>query len=508
MKKLYIVIIAAISVLGVMSAQGEPDDSDHSATIDTLRISLDDCLQLALGKGPAVQSARFDSAAAAGRWRTIRGERYPQLSLSGDLPRWSEQTDNTLRYDPNTGSDTYRRTPSGSQMWQTGIDIGQELPWGATISYSTRFNRMRYFTELSDTTIDFVEYGLNHGIVFDQPLLAGNPVGRKRKIGEINWKNSLIDYELQRRSIRYRTTQAFFRLVLSYGQLDIDRQDLEQGRQSAALAERKYNAGLIPEVELLQIQIDVARRENEYRQSSASLEASMDQLRLELGLPFNKPIFPTYETPEDPVRDAIGRPDDPVRPNDLIYGERLEQIKGRNNLDRQEMETRTSLWLERIQASLEVYYELDTYRERLEDLDQSGDRNVGVTLRIDLPLYDFGSTRGRTEALRASLAASKVDLKMQQAQLISEMRDVLRSIELAAEQIRIADAGLELSRRSYEITTRRFESGLISSRDLLDAQIELTRTRREALSARIDYELALANLQRIAPPSDLEYIRN
>ncbi len=466
--------------------------SINAYSADTLKVTLNECLTLAFDQGPSAQSAMWDSLAAAGRWKTARGSKYPQITANGMLPRLAERTDYDLRYDPDIGGESYTRTLTGTQSWQGGIDIAQELPWGTTLTFSSELYRLRYYTEseLSDTTIEFIEYSLMRSLVLDQPLLAGNPVGRSRKINEISHKTSLLDHEITRRNIRYQTMQSFFGLVESYGELDISHQDLMRGRQSDTLAQRKYKAGLIPEVEMLQIQVDVARRENSYRQTEASLESDMDRLRLMLGLPFDVVVMPSFDMNEITISSTE---------NIVASGKRPELIRDELNLDRDEMETRASVLSERINASLQVYYEIDTRRDKLDDVGDSGDRNLGVTVSVSFPIFGFGTTQGRIDQIRASLARQKVDLIAHQAELASEMRSSLRNIELAGERIQIADAALELMDRSYNITVQRFESGLISSRTWLDAQIELTRTRREVLSARIDYELALANLERISP---------
>lgn len=459
---------------------------------DTLKITLNECLQLAFAKGPTARSAHFDSLAAEGRWRAARASKYPQLSASGMLPRWQERNDYDLRYDSDVDGEVYVRTPSGTQYWQGGLNLDQELPWGTTLRFSTELYRLRYFTELPDTTIDFVEFSLNRSIVLDQPLFEGNPVGRANTINAIEHQSNLIEYEIGRRNIRYQAMQAFFRLVSAYGELEIVEQDLIRGRQSDTLAQRKYKAGLIPEVDMLQIQVDVARRENGYRQSIASLEGTMDQLRLEIGVGFDQPIYPLFDMSEIAVRPSLK----PVKD-----GKSLELVREELSLDQRDMETRASILSERIKASLQMFYEIDSRRDQFDKVTESGDRNLGVTLNISFPIFGFGTTKGNIEQLRASLERAKINLRAREASLASELREALRRVELAAEKIKIADAALELMQRSHDITMNRFGSGLINSRQLLDAQVELTRTKKEALSTRIEYELALANLERISPIS-------
>jgi len=406
------------------------------------------------------------------------------------MPSISEATDYNITYDRETGREVYKKVSSDDKRWYGLLEIDQTLPWGANLSISSSLCRSTWFNDRLVFGEDTTEYFMRRRASLTQPLLAGNPVGRKYKTGKLAWKSSLIDHELKLRHIRYRATQLFFDLVSATWMLDISAQDLEQGQTSEELARRKLQAGLVPEVELLQIQVDVARREGNYREAEGSVEAAADRLRAELGLPFDQPVAVSW-SPRELTRSGEFHGD--------ISGERPELTKERYSLHQQELETKAAALSERIRASLQLFYELDNRNNDLDLLDEPGDRNTGIVLHFEVPIFGFGSTRGRIERLRADLARTRIELASREAELVVELREALRTIKRAEEKIRIAEAALELSLKSYDITEERFESGLVDSRALIDAQLDLTRTRTELLNSRIDYELALANLERIAP---------
>jgi outer membrane protein TolC len=286
---------------------------------------------------------------------------------------------------------------------------------------------------------------------------------------------------MARRGIRYNITQAFFELVSASGALAIAQQDLDQGRASEELSSRKLKAGMIPEVELLQIQVDLARREGGYRSTLSSLETARDRLRNQLGLPLDQPIEPLWEPGA-----AM-----PVMPAGVdTAGETLDLKRQRLNLSRVELENRASRWQERVQATLQLYYEEDVRRRLTQDLDERGDRNRGVTVSLDLPLFGFGTTSGKVQELKARLRQARVEYTQSKAESSAELRQAVRQVELALDRIKIADAALELSQRSYEITTGRFDSGLVDARELLEAQIRSLEEELCQPENYLDYEKA------------------
>lgn len=457
---------------------------------DTLHLSLDDCIKIALGKSPSVQTARWDSLASAGEHLSVRAERYPQLRLYGDVPSLSERVDYDIITD-TSGSDIYSRVSFGDRRWQSRVELEQALPWGATMYLSTMFYKSVLYNSRVDAGREISEYSLMRSISINQPILAGNPIGRKQKISNLNWRRALIGHEMTMRQIRFRATRLFFELVSATEALEIAQHDLDQGRTTEDLAKRKLQAGLIPEVELLQIQVDLARREASYRGAIDAVEAATDRLLAELGLPLDQCVE-TYWSPGDVSADDVGEVDS--------SGERLELISEKLNLERQELNTRAAILRERINASIELFYELDIRHDEVDLFSRPAERNIGAVLHFEFPLFGFGSTKGKIEQLRADQARTRIDYAIREVELVIESREALRMVERAAERIKIADAALDLSQRSYEISAERFEAGQIDSRQLLDSQLDLTRTSSELLSARIDYELALANLERIALP--------
>ncbi|MDP8241159.1 MAG: TolC family protein [Candidatus Hatepunaea meridiana] len=457
---------------------------------DTLNLTLDDCFRLALRDSPAMQKTRLDSLASAGDWLSVRAKRFPQFKLSGETPSLNEAVDYSIVYNPDNERNEFSRVSSGDQRWQSRIEIDKTLPWGATFNISTGLYKSTWYNDRIGSGEDTTEYSFRRRFSLSQPLLAGNPVGREYKIGKIAWQNSLINYELEHRQIRYRTRQLFFNLVSASSALDISSRDLEQGKSAGELASRKLQAGLIPEVELLQIQVDLARREGNYRQSEGRVEAAADRLKNELGLPLDLYINTHWSAP-------VVYQDFPDTFN--TSGERLELTSEKLNLERIKLDNRAAVLYERIRASLELYYDMETRHNELDLLDKPNDRNYGAVLHFDLPLFGFGFTRGRIEKYRANLARAQINYSIREAEFVIELREVIRTVKRTAERITIAEAALKLSEKSYDITTERFANGVINSRQLLDSQLDLTQTRTDLLNARIDYEMALANLERIAP---------
>jgi outer membrane protein TolC len=71
-----------------------------------------------------------------------------------------------------------------------------------------------------------------------------------------------------------------------------------------------------------------------------------------------------------------------------------------------------------------------------------------------------------------------------------------RDLQRAEENIETQTANVQLATESLSLATANFGLGLTSQLELLQARLDLTRAQTAELSARFDYNAALARLQR------------
>lgn len=463
---------------------------------DTLKLTLDECYRLAQEKGLGVERLRWQVRALEADYQASRRGQYPQLSLRLDAPSWWEALDERVVYDPVLDRQVFYQIPSGERRYQSELSLQNALPWGAQLELSSRLYRRHWYWNRDEDRLELNEYSLLNRISLYQPLLEGNPVGRERTLARLRYLAGRVGYEEQWRDYRYRLASLFYRLVSAQKELDIARDDFQVGHQSLELAERKLKAGLIPEVELLQIKVDLARREVALRSAQSELLSAREELVSELGLEGKDVVIEPIFEEEDTLLQTL--------PEDAIPQEDLGVLRQRLELRQRALASRAEVISERIKAWLRVSFEADARRKTLDSLDLPTSRNRGLFLHIELPLFGFGATNAKIEGMRAQLRQTELDYQMALQRSGLQRKEALRRLARARDRWSIALAALQVSQKSLEITQKRYESGLVSARELLDAQLDHTRTRRDLLAAKVEYDLARINLDRWAPlPKDL-----
>ena len=291
-------------------------------------------------------------------------------------------------------------------------------------------------------------------------------------------------------SLEARTTNAFYDLVQGVRQLDIQKQRLQQSTAALDLAKRKFEIGLIAEVQALRLEVEKLRAEAAYAQAATSIESQRDALRQMLGMEMSAPLeimtdvdytlFPVDEVTA--VAFALSRRTD------------MEEAQIRNRIEELDLE----LTKKRVGPSAVLNASV-SLRGRGEDVGEIGstfERNL-VSARIDvqLPLLDGGDQRGVLRQAEIGLERSRISEEQIRQQVIREVRQAVRSVQEAERQIGLREAAQDVAERTFEVENSRFELGLADSQQLLDAQTDLTQARTDALNAIISYQRALQDLR-------------
>jgi outer membrane protein TolC len=444
---------------------------------DTLRLTLADALRMAMTQGGEAQALREDSISRASSWKASRNLWLPELTVTATPAQISRDW---------TPQGTYSR----DNQFGT-LRLSQDLLFGGTLELWESLGRYESSVDRPPINSSNKYHSGRRGIEYNQPLLSGNPSGRSREKARLDFAIGQLDHLTAIREHEYQVTSSFYSLVSAIASLNISREDLASGRESAELAERKLRAGFIPEVELLQIQVDLARRESTVRDAEGAVESAMDDFRLDLGVEANLYIEPLIAAEDDSL---------PSPPSPPKLEDRPDARRQKMNLRQRELSLKDAVYGARVDLELQAGYSssglFNDFQRSISGVEQE-ERHIALSLWA--PLFDFGATSGKIEASKAGYRAARINHSLAMERLAADQREAFRRLNRAFDRIGIASKALGLSEKSFKITEERFGNGLVNSRELLDAQLDLTRTRNESVRARIDYHLALASIKRFLP---------
>ena len=350
----------------------------------------------------------------------------------------------------------------------------------------------------SNRRADFLDYSGATRLFYERDLLGQPSEEIALKRAEHSLQSARLNFDRQRLQLEGQVIDDYYDLVQSVRELEIEEQRLAQSRANLELAQRKFEVGLIAEVEALRLQVEMLQAEATYDQAQTNIESSHDILRETLGLDVWAPLEIDTEVqyeilPIDAQRALeIGL----ARRTDMKRTEIFEEIR---ELDLEDTRRRNG-----INATFGANVSMRGHGSEIGDVSDNFERNLwGVNLQITLPLIDSGQRRATVSQARIALEQSRLTREQQRRRIIQQIRDATRRVHEAERQIDLRQATLQFAQRTYDVEQSRFELGLADSQQLLLAQGNLTQAQINALGAVIGYQRQLKNA-RLATMAELK----
>ncbi|MEG5063424.1 TolC family protein [Microcoleus sp. B3-A4] len=302
-----------------------------------------------------------------------------------------------------------------------------------------------------------------------------------------------LDVERQAEELRFDTAEAYYNLQNADGQVAIRQASVRNAEQSLRDAEALERAGVGTRFAVLQAQANLA---NEQQQLSvARRDQRVAQRRLAEILNVSQSA---NLTAADPVEEAgVWR---------LSLEESIVQaFRNRPELEQQLVQRDISKQQRRaIQAGrlpqLSVGGSYNVLGQDPDDPDPFAARGWadGYSIRASLTwsIFDGGAANARVRQRDADITIAESRFDQLRNQVRREVEQAYFGLESSFENIETSEAGVLQSREALRLARLRFQAGVGTQTDVIQAETDLTRAERNRLSAIITYNLGLSSLQR------------
>jgi outer membrane protein len=480
---------AMLTLLPAISANAQNEHPQFNEP-DTLEIDLYRSIAIALGDSPDAYFQQNNVDQSYISFRSTALDMFaPRIDMDLLAPSLQQALSEQLVFDPDQGQTVRQWVESENERLQGQLSIDQPLPTGGNFQLESTFYRRFYTSDITGDEND-EEYSSSYRASFTQELLRGNLRRYAREQAEIAYERQLINSRQSQRQLVFNVLQAYYDLLAQWRQLEISRADLEANRETANLAQRKYEAGLIPEVEAMQLEVEAARVEMELLSAEANYEGQLDSYRDLVGISLIQPIRvvgdPGFDAIEVSLDDAI----------ELALEHRQELRLATLSVEQAELGLKNARRPWGIGGQITAFYNLDLRTDVFESSVSSEYNdyavNRGFAFNVNIPL--FGGGRKNLDVQSAVLTLRRAEYEASQAEqdVILDVRSAVRSLNESRRRYEISLASLEIVDKSFDISRQRFVNGQITAREWIDAQISINQSRISASRALMDHNVALA----------------
>ena len=454
-------------------------------------LSLQECIDLAMQNN--LQHQINQQTLASNRVQ-LEGARAPfTFNMFADVtaPSFTELRDTQ----ENIALQTRVREENTDISYSGDLFMVQRLRYLGQFRLTTTALRRNFSSNRRE---DFLDYSGSTRLAYERDLLAQPREEIALKRAEHSLQGARLNFDRQRLQLEGQVIDDYYGLVQSVRELEIEEQRLAQSRANLELAQRKFEVGLIAEVEALRLRVEMLQAEATYDQAQTNIESRRDILRETLGLDVWAPLEIDTEVQYEIY------PIDAQRALEIGLERRTDMKRAEISEEIRELELEDTRRRNGINATFGANVGMQGRGSEISAVSDNFERNRwGVDLQITLPLIDSGQRQANVSQARIALEQSRLGREQQRRLIIQQIRDATRRVHEAERQIDLRQAALEFAQRTYDVEQSRFELGLADSQQLLQAQGNLTQAQINALGAVIGYQRQLKNA-RLATMAELK----
>ncbi|MGB2908035.1 MAG: TolC family protein [Candidatus Aminicenantaceae bacterium] len=475
----------------------------------SMKLSLQECLAKAMRNnlGVAVQMLTPELGEAA---VAQANEKFlPSVTL--DFGRQSTQNASSNFLDAADVATNNYNIYSGT--------FNQQIPGGGNLSM--RLNASRYDTNRTGQTVN-PRYNSELRFSFTQPLLKNFGLKTSKReiiVAKTRLNQSEKDLERSLQQTVYNVEQAYWNLVYAMENYEVTEQSLKYAQDLLERNQRSVEVGTMAPIEIISAEAEVARLEASMLVAEAQIRNEEDRLKQILNLRAEDPqadlirIEPT-DVPEERLSEVSldealntalqNRPD--LASTRLGIQNSEFDVRYQKNQLLPNLSFDASYWSPGLSGTQLILNPDDPFGPALAQIpggitDSFKDvfgftyKNWAMGLTLDIPFNAIFSRAALAQA-QINLDSALLQLKEQELQIYTDIKIAVRNVETAYKTIQALKIARQLSERQLEAVTEKLKVGLSTNFEVLQYQRDLSSAQASELNAVIQYNMALAALER------------
>lgn len=456
---------------------------------DPLPISPTDALEMAAMNSRAFQNEKDKLFIAA-----------LQLDLEQDAFRSQFNTTMTAALDDDQASSTRGTYTSNentlTRTFRNGIEWTSQL--ALDLSRILTGTTASSFGILLDSSISI-------------PLLRGSGrdiIAEPLRQAERDLQYAVMQFERYKRQFAYDILSSYLAVLQSQREITNARSNYESLTQSRQRARKLSDAGRLPEFQADQTVQDELRARSRWINTRERHASQLDELKIKLGLPTDARITLDDQILDQLVTEFTGT--NATNHAATIPEQQAVQLALDRRLDlqiaamqKEDAERKIAVAVDALRAELTLFGQVATGERRSSTAAATqADAELGfdqlrsnLLLTLDLPF----NRRAERIAYRQSLLnhqAAIRDFQAREDSIKQEIRNAIRALEQARENLKIQTQAVELAEKRVRSTDLFLEAGRAEIRDSLDAREALINARNALAAAAIRQRLATLQFKR------------
>lgn len=416
---------------------------------DTLRISRNECISIALQDNPTIRVADLEVKRMDYSKKEVLAAVFPSIDFSGTYSRTIELQTMSM----NMGGQ--------SQQFKVGTDNNWNFGFSAAMPLINP--QLWKSIQMSDTQI--------------LSMLESARASRLDLVNNIN--------------------KSYYALLLAIASRDVVKQNYEIARVNHQIYEGQYQQGMASEYDVLRSKVQVSNLEPELLQADISIRQCSLTLKMLMGIDHEVEIMPDI-TLKDMQREMYGYSIGSDR--SLQANTQLRALDIQTKLLKQQLTLKKFAWIPTLAVSYGMNWNSMSNGNPFRNQNFNPYSNVALALSVPI----FNGT-GRYQAVKQAEVQLK-EMTFQRENLVNNLSMqvdlALDNINKQVRQIASSEEGMKSAAKAYQIMQKSFEIGAASYLNLRDAELANTSAQLAYLQSIYNYLVSTSELDTLLGKED------
>ena len=374
--------------------------------------------------------------------------------------------------------------------------------FGPQVSFSHSSSRGGYwheqFNALSGQYSKNIGNSYSNGLNLSVPIYNGN-LNAAEKRAKAAYQSSVLGEELAFIKLKQTTTDAYYRLLAAKDTRQVCEQSVSTLKDHLKNVQAQYDVGVVAKVDLLRSEVELTDAQQSLIMAENGYNIAEANLNNIMGIPQNTKLDPVeelgYTAYEEPLPSCIDHA--------MLHRLDLQQSALQVKAAEAALNGAKAGWTPSVTGVASNRWSGNSW---------PGDEgnNWGAGVNVNMNVFDSGVTKSNVAAAKANLMTAKESYRQDADAVQLDVRNCYFNLREAEKRISTTQVAVAKAEEDYHIAQVRYEAGVGTNTDVLDAQVALTRARNNFNTALYDYNTSRSALQTAmgieARPDDYKYL--
>ncbi len=294
--------------------------------------------------------------------------------------------------------------------------------------------------------------------------------------------------------LKYQVKAAYFGVMVTSEVLAVASANLSQAEDNLKNTQIKYDAGLVPEYDLVRAKVAVQTAKPELEQAKNSNQITKDVLRNIMGLGYNVEVE---------VSDSLKYKEQTVDEFDLMvekmfkFNPVVKQLEQTINL----REKAVGVYQSEFLPSLRAYGAWNVESQENDERSVGSWRfnnSINLGLELSVPIFNGWSSKSRVTQAELEVKIARENLKKTKEGLATQLKETTLKIVNQKEKLKAYTEAVSQAELAHSLANIRYTAGVGTQLEVIDAQVGVTRAKYNYLNGVYEYYLLISNLEKLS----------